>query len=177
MPEWVQERLRNPEMPLPEFMQGLVLTGEWAWKFQEPADKLACILHLPDLLGPNCVLCVEGTHVTEEVQAFFNTHSVEKPIPIAHDTIWPISQVWQIPLDVATLEEYVEIHQKLGEGLPETAWIAVGDHLKAYRDGVMLLHWHDAFSGNQIIVSQEIPEEVVQRFCSQLQLEYSKVPQ
>lgn len=177
IPDWVREHCENPELPLPEHMQGLELSGDWAWQLQGSADPLECILRLPGLLGPDAVLCIEAVGVAKEVQEFFAAHSVKDPVKIAHDTIWPQSSVWQIPLTSATVEQFAAIYRTRADGLPDTAYLEVGDHLKAYRENVLLLHWHDAFlDGTSILVSQSISEESVRTFCSGLQREYSKTP-
>ena len=89
-------------------------------------------------------------------------HAVPEPVHIALGTIWPKPRVFHVPATSATLGRLAEIMEHHAE--PELAV-----HFHAYKDGSVLLEWHDAFSQQMLVtgsLSDEAVAELVERFRS-----------
>jgi hypothetical protein len=173
-PDWLNARLRDPHAPLPKELEGIVLTGRSAWWIDAPGDFVACVRLLPELLGPGCTLCIEG-FFADDAEVFFAAHPAEHTEKVAHDTMWPIAQIRQIPLDGPTVAGFIALYRSRASGLPEDAYLEIGDHFKAHRDGRLLFHWHDAFDRSPLMVAEAIPEERVHAFCSKLGSRYERM--
>ena len=108
----------------------------------------------------------EGCAIAPEVKACFIAHQEEgKYLPRAQ-TIFPRSAKFRCRFSAeltAALSALAEAHAE-----PELL-----HHLALYRGSVELLFWHDAF-GNVLLVSREVPENVVSAFAKELGLSYSE---
>jgi hypothetical protein len=101
------------------------------------------------------------------VIAFCETHAAGKTTKVALGTIWPKPKVFH--LSIAP-----EVVQELAALTGQHATPEICDHLHAYKDGRVLLEWHDAFD-QKLLISREVSEEKVAEFCKRLGAKYERV--
>jgi hypothetical protein len=134
------------------------------WEITAPKDGAAFMRALPNLLPADAVLCIEGTAVAAEVRAVLLRHKVVPDVRLARDTILPRSTLFYFRMTAAAIADVAALFEK--HSAPE-----IGDHLKAFQAGIVLLWWHDAFYDYPLAVSAQLPEVQIKAFCRQLDCE------
>ena len=123
---------------------------------------------LPSLLPAGSTLYLEGTSPSaREVIAFCETHAAERISKIALGTIWPKPKIFHLSMVPEVAQELAALTEH--HAIPE-----ICDHLHAYKDGRVLLQWHDAFD-EKLLIAQDVAEEKVADFCRLLGAKYERV--
>ena len=104
---------------------------------------------LPD----GSVLYFESGSPSAEIESFMAEHAIPEQIHIALGTIWPKPRVFHVPATNATLSRLAGIMEH--HACPQLAV-----HFHVYRDGAVLLQWHDAF-GQEMLVGPSVSDDQV----------------
>ncbi|MCX7004334.1 MAG: hypothetical protein NTV22_13820 [bacterium] len=145
--------------------KGICLDGRTPqWKVSKAKDLPAFLRALAELAPADAILYLEGGTPPTELLAFFREHAVPEQSHIAMGTIWPRPLVVHLPATRANLVSFAALAERCAT--PEAAI-----HLHLYHQGRVLLQWYDAFY-DPFHISKEIPEERVQKLCSNLGLKY-----
>ena len=148
---------------LPAKADGIVMEGDDAWilsgeERQDAGRDLASFLtHALDLFPGGSVLYLEGTSVSEEVQAYLEENKVAAPCRISRATKWPKARVYHLPFTP-------ELVSGLRERLTGRPSRALCDHLHIHREGKLLCQGFDA-GWEPLFVSISVPESTIASFC------------
>lgn len=112
------------------------------------------------LLPQDAILYFEGGYYKGKSLAFFQRYAIEEQCHVAVGILWPRPEYFHVPATHEILLELSKLSGAIAE--PELAI-----HFHAYRQGTVLLQWHDAFS-DPMFISSTIPEEIVQAFAASL---------
>jgi hypothetical protein len=121
---------------------------------------------LPDLVSDEAFLVLEGGSHSAELSRFMGQHAVPAVAQVARGTVWPRASVFHVETKPSVLVELAELAEHCAG--PE-----ICDHLHVYKDGQVLLEWHDAFSV-PFFVSKRIPEERVREFCRKFEVTFKE---
>ncbi|HEV2668562.1 MAG TPA: hypothetical protein VG324_26840 [Blastocatellia bacterium] len=102
----------------------------------------------------------EGTgesHVAE----YLDRVSIPPQAQVAVGTIWPRPDCYHVPLIAATTEAFAQFLEQRPAGY-------VCTHCHVYRNGSVLLEWHDAFISDPMYLSREVSPEKVAEFAARL---------
>ena len=123
---------------------------------------------LPSLLPEHSILYLEDTaHSTRDVIAFLESHAASDTSKVALGTIWPRPKLFHVPITAEIMGELAGLSER--RVAPE-----VCIHVHAYRDGRVLLEWHDAFF-QELRISRDITEDKVAEFSRRLGAKYRRV--
>ena len=123
---------------------------------------------LPELVGRGATLYLESYEDREEWLPYFQKHRATPETVESVALAGSLQPTWveHIALTdrfIAETEKfYLEWHSPMA------------DHVHCYRDGKLLFWFHDAFTGGNMRISPEIPEEKVARFCKALAPHYER---
>jgi hypothetical protein len=148
-----------------EEQDGIRLTEAEPWLLRPTKDVARFLRALPSLVPENSIAYVEGTgeaHVAKCLQRV----SIQPQVRVAIGTIWPKPDSYHLPLTEGNVEA-------LAVFLEENPAGCFCDHFHVYRDGEVLLEWHDAFSDDPIYVSRSVGEHAIARFTEALGSSYS----
>jgi hypothetical protein len=118
--------------------------------------------HFPDAT----TFYAEGSSIAADVKSCYSAHREEGEYLPRTQTRFPRSEKFRCRFSAqlsGALATLAETHAE-----PELL-----DHLALYRGSAELLCWPDAF-GNVLLVSREVPENVVSAFAAELGLRYSE---
>ncbi len=142
-----------------EEMDGISLSlSEPFWELDGETDFPRLFTGLVALLPENSILYFEGGSPTEKLQDFLRNKSVPERARVAYGTIWPRPKTFHVPASAENL-------RKLAELMTSRAYPELAVHFHVYREGKVILEWHDAFT-QPMLVSSEFSAEAVQQFCS-----------
>jgi hypothetical protein len=144
---------------------GICLGSDARWEVTAPTELPSFLRALAQFVPDDAILYLEGGSPRDAVKAFLETHCVPEVTHLAMGTIWPRPQVFHLPATPGNLSDLARLAEQCC-----AAEIAV--HLHVYRDGRVLLEWHDAFSGDPLYISGSVSEDNVAAFCKALALEY-----
>lgn len=113
---------------------------------------------------PGCSLYFEGGSPDEIILDFLLRHKTDQPCQVAAGTLWPRPAVFHINATGANLTTLARL-------MTERAYPELAIHFHVYRDGKVLLEWHDAFS-QPMLLSDDLPEARVADFAKQLRMTY-----
>jgi hypothetical protein len=149
-----------------EEMEGIQLQDPF-WEVDgRRLDHAEFFRRLPHLVSDEAVLFLEGGSHSPELTRFLNEHSVPAVAILARGTVWPRASVFHVPTKPSVLVE-------LGDLAEHCASPEICDHLHVYKEGRVLLEWHDAFSV-PFFVSKRIPEDRVREFCRKLDVTFKE---
>jgi len=162
MRKWLRRLLSTLENPA-----GTASLRGQCWRVTgEALEHPAFFRNLPLLLPADAVLVLEGGRHPKELEGFLNEHQLTPALKLAAGTFWPRGRTYHVPATAAFLEE-------LADRTEHCAELEVCEHLHAYRDGVVLLQWYDAFS-DPAYVSKLVSQDRVERFCAVLGVAYAE---
>jgi hypothetical protein len=153
--------------PSADELSGISLPPGECWEVSATRDSAAFVRHLPDLLPERTVLYLEGGSASEGIQTFLEPRGAPQPSQVARGTVWPRPRIYHLPMtgqNVAGLAALFETH-----AAPE-----ICIHFHAYRGDELLLQWHDAFYDDPFLISLNISEDAVKRFCNTLGCTYGR---
>ena len=139
---------------------GIRLLDAEPWSVS-PTKDVECFLRaLPPLMPSGSVVYFEDT-AEPHVRQYLQSVSVPSQVRVAVGTIWPRPDGYHVPLTAETMEALAAFLEENPAGF-------VSAHCHVYRDGVVLLEWHDAFSNVPMYISRTIGADAVARFAQTL---------
>jgi hypothetical protein len=147
---------------------GIEMDTELRWVVSGIKEPVPFFQSLSLLLSPDAILYFEGCSVAPDVSAFYESHRAHSAVAVVRDTIFPVSGVFHVSFTSEVVTRLCE----LAASRPSKELF---DHVKAYRDKVLLLHFHDAFYPNldrSLLISERIAEASVAEFSSRLGASY-----
>jgi hypothetical protein len=105
-------------------------------------------------------LCFEGTSISSDVAELLASNAVPPTLQIPPGTIWPKPIVFHVLATEQFVRELAALAARHAE--PE-----ICDHFHVYKDGRILMLWHDAFD-LPLLIDESIAEASLQSFCDKL---------
>jgi hypothetical protein len=136
------------------------------WDVDGPKTFTEILTALDGWLPDNSILYFEGGSPDKEINQFMAAKAISEQTHIAFGTIWPRPRVYHVPANHDTLRLLTTIMERHAE--PELAI-----HFHVYRQGKMIIEWHDAFS-QPMLIKGEMPEEQIKEFTRRLGTEYRR---
>ena len=130
------------------------------WEVEGRTTFAVLLRALGDFLPDGSVLYFEDGSPDRKLLDFLNAHAIEEQTHVAVATLWPRPVYYHVPATPQNLAELAVLAESHAE--PELAV-----HFHAYRDGKVLLQWHDAF-GQPMLLDGGTPEEQVRPFAEAL---------
>lgn len=141
--------------------RGIRLEDTEPWRITPTQDVSRFIRALPLLVPEDSIAYFEDTgesHVAE----YLRRVSIHAPgAKIAVGAIWPRPDRYHVPLTVNTMEAPATFLDDRPAGL-------FCSHCHVYREGTVVLQWHEAFSDDPLYVSRAVDEAMVRRFAEAL---------
>jgi hypothetical protein len=151
----------------PEERKGIHLENWPRWKVQPVRDTTLFLQALSGLIPSDSVLYLEGGSAPPRVRTYLEERAAKDTCKVELGTIWPRPSQFHM---VATRDNLLG----LAELAEHCAAPEIAIHLHVYAGGKVLLEWYDAFDGNPIYISDEVPEHQVQAFCNELEVTYEQ---
>ena len=142
-------------------------TKEAHWAVEGPKTFEELFNALNGWIPEDALLYFEGGSPDAEIDSFMATHSVPESLHVAMGTIWPRPKIFHVPATRIVLTELSRIMKHHAE--PELAV-----HFHVYRNDLVLLEWHDAFS-QPMLLSGAIPEEKAKVFANNIGKTFKKI--
>ena len=130
------------------------------WEVEGKTTFAALLRALADFLPDGCILYFEGGSPDQKLLDFFNAHAIAEQAHVAVGILWPRPVYYHVPATRQNLAELSLFAESRAE--PELAV-----HFHVYRDGKVLLEWHDAFA-QPMLLDGGLPESQVQSFAEAL---------
>jgi hypothetical protein len=146
---------------------GIGLASVDRWVIPGLKEPVAFFRQLNLLLPEDCILYFEGCTIAPEVTKFYQSHRAANAVAVVRDTIFPIPETLHVSMTPEAIDGLIEL-------LNQHPYAACFDHVKAYRDQILLFTFHDAFDGSDLLVADWIPEESVRAFTSALGGTYTR---
>jgi len=116
-------------------------------------------------LGEGSILYFEDGVSSPDVEAFLKAYAVPEQLHIALGTLWPRPRVFHVPASGDVLTRLAKLMENHGD-------LELAIHFHVYRDGAVLLEWHDVFSSNQpVLLAATVPEADVRALAARFQAE------
>jgi hypothetical protein len=128
--------------------------------------KDPCIFldNLSRLLPQGSVLYFEGT-TEREVDIFLSGRPATGPVKVRMGTIWPRPLVYHMPFTHSNVQGLARLLRT--RHIPYLC-----THPHSYKNGRMLLWWHDAFEDRTMLISCDIAEDKVADFADSIGSKY-----
>jgi hypothetical protein len=139
---------------------GIRLADSAPWCVSPTRDVELFVRALPPLMPSGSIVYFEGT-AEPHVRRYLQSASVPAQARLAIGIIWPRPDCYHVPLTAETMEALALFLEQNPAGYFCT-------HCHVYRDGIVLLEWHDAFINDPMYVSQTISDDAVARFAQAL---------
>jgi hypothetical protein len=137
--------------------EGICLDDAKPWCVTPSSDVQRFVRALSVLAPEGAVAYFEGTG-DPRVAAFLGRFAVEPVVHMAVATVWPRPDFYHLPITSDLMEA-------LARFLDESEVGFLCTHAHVYRDGAVLLQWHDAFGTAPMHLSRMISEDVVRTFA------------
>jgi hypothetical protein len=145
---------------------GISLDEPNSWEVDPTKDHSKFVRALPTLLPADAIVYFEGT-TEPEVEGFLETNRVSDPQKVAIGTIWPVPKRFHVRCSPETMASLALL-------LDDRSVAYLCTHIHAYRNGKMLMEWHDAFETDPVRISRQINENTIASFADLLGESYSK---
>jgi hypothetical protein len=146
---------------IPKAERGGIRFGEpEPWRVSPTKDVELFVRTLPVLVPEGSLAYFEGTGESH-VAKYLSEVSVPAQMQVALGTIWPKPDYYHVPVSQESMEA-------LAAFLDDAPTGYVCTHCHVYRNGAILLQWHDAFMDDPMYVSRTISEHVVREFANGL---------
>lgn len=139
---------------------GIRLEEAEPWKVTPTRDVERFLRALPLLVPQGSIIYFEGTgepHVREHLGRI----SIPPQAQVALGTIWPRPDTYHVAVSQDSMEDLATFLDK------EPAGVFCA-HCHVYRDGAILVGWHDAFMDDPMYVSRTVSEDLVREFAARL---------
>lgn len=137
--------------------RGIDLDTPSHWVIDEVSYPTLFFKHFSKLLPAGSILYFEGTKIAPALAELYTAHRATNALPIVQETVVPIPQMYHC----AVSEELFKSLAEMAAGRPASDLF---NHLKAYREGVLLFAWNDAYKG-ELRISDHVTENALERFC------------
>lgn len=138
------------------------------WELDGETDFPRLLGELRCLLPDGSILYFEDGWPDKELLEFFDAHGVAEQSHVAVGTLWPRPSYYHVPATNQNLSTLATLAES--RAAPELAI-----HFHVYREGRILLEWHDVFS-QPMLLSDELPEHNVRMFAAALSMTLNKRP-
>ena len=128
-----------------------------------PVDLYEFLRQLPTLMPSDSVLCLEGVEASD-VEKYLHKRTATLENETDQGFLRMRPKVFYMPITEDNLQELAI----LAEGYAEPE---VCDHLRVYRNGKIILSWHDLPS-DPFYLASEIDEVALKKFCDGLGCTY-----
>ena len=139
---------------------GIRLDEREPWCVSSTRDVKRFLRALPLLAPEGAVAYFEDT-AESHVAEYLRQVAVTPQSQVAVGTIWPRPDTYHVPVTQESMDRLAAFL----EASPAGFFCA---HCHVYRNGVVLLEWHDAFSKHPMYVSRAIGEDAVREFASRI---------
>ena len=139
---------------------GMRLADAKPWCVSPTKNVERFVRALPALMPSGSIVYFEDT-AEPHVRRYLESVSVPSQVRVAIGTIWPRPDSYHVPLTAETMEALAAFLDKNPAGF-------FCAHCHVYRDGVVLLEWHDAFINDPMYISRTISADAVARFAQTL---------
>lgn len=136
---------------------GIDLDSTDRWVIEGLKDPVAFFRNLGVLIPMDSILYFEGCEIVPEVAEFYNRNRASNAVCVTRDTIFPVPDMFHVSMTAEVVAGLVDL-------LSRHAVAECFNHVKAYREDKLLLAFHDAFDGSDLLVSDRIPEESIRAF-------------
>ena len=136
---------------------GIQLTDADPWRVSPTRDVKRFLRALPALMPPGSVVYFEATGESH-VGRYLLGVSIPAQSKVGLGTIWPRPDCHHVPLTAEQMEALADFLEEHPAGL-------FCAHCHVYRDGVVLLQWHDAFYSDPMYISRTISDAAVAQFA------------
>ena len=144
-----------------EERNGIRLDEPDPWRVSPTKDVERFLRALPSLVPDGSIAYFEDT-AESHVAEYLRQVSIPGEAQLAVGTLWPKPDIYHVPVTVDSM-------QALATFLEEhPAGVLFCSHCHAYRNGLVLVQWHDAFIDDPIYISRTIGPEVVSAFAQTL---------
>ena len=143
-----------------EERDGIRLSDQEPWCVSPTKDVPRFLRALPLLMPSGSVAYFEDT-AEPHVARYLRSVSVPAQARMAMGTIWPRPDCYHVPLTAGTMESLAAFLEQNPAGFFCT-------HCHVYRDDVVLLQWHDAFTNVPMYISRTISADAVAMFAQAL---------
>lgn len=140
--------------------KGIRLDEREPWRLSPTRDVKRFLRALPLVAPEGAVAYFEDTaesHVAEYLRGV----GIAPLSEVAVGTIWPKPDCYHVPVTRDSMEGLAAFLEASPAGL-----FCV--HCHVYRDGLVLLEWHDAFINVPMYMSRAISEDVVREFANSI---------
>ena len=140
--------------------EGIRLDEREPWCVSPTRDVNRFLRALPLLAPEGAVAYFEDTaesHVAEYLRGV----AIGPLSQVAAGTIWPKPDYYHVPVTRDSMEDLAAFLEASPAGL-----FCV--HCHVYRDGLVLLEWHDAFIDVPMYMSRAVSEDVVREFANRI---------
>ncbi len=136
------------------------------WELEGKTDFPSLLRALSRFLPDGCVLYFEGGSPRGKLLEFIESHRIEEQTHVAIGTLWPRPRRCHIPATNRNIRELASLAEHVAE--PELAI-----HFHVYRNGEILLEWHDAFT-QPMLLSGSLKEEKIGTLAKDLKMKITK---
>lgn len=140
--------------------RGIDLDTPFHWVIDRVDYPMLFFKHLSRLVPAGSILYFEGTKIVPAAAELYTAHRATNALPVAQETVIPLPQMYHC----VTSDELLKNLGEMAAGRPASDLF---NHLKAYREGVLLFAWINAYEG-ELRISEHVTENAVERFCQAL---------
>jgi hypothetical protein len=141
--------------------RGIRLDEAEPWRVSPTKDVERFVRALPLLVPEGSIAYFEGTGESHVANYLAHVSLPAAQIQVAIGTIWPRPDYYHVPVSQESMEALAAFLDKEPAGYFCT-------HCHVYRDGAILVEWHDAFMDDPMYVSRAISEDFVREFANRL---------
>ncbi len=139
---------------------GIDLDSPQRWVVEGLQEPIAFFQHLDQLIPGDSILYFEVAEPATEVAEFYEANRARRgAVCVVRDMVFPVPEIFHVQMQQGVIEGLVNL---LARRSRESCFA----HVKAYHEGQLLIAFHDAFDGSSMLVSDRIPGERVQAFCT-----------
>lgn len=139
---------------------GIRLTDTEPWCVSPTKDVERFVRALPSLVPAESIVYFEDT-AEPHVKRYLERVAVPSQTRLAIGTIWPRPDCYHVPLTPETMEALATFLEQAPAGY-------FCAHCHVYRNDVVLLEWHDAFTKVPMYVSRTLDRHTVAMFATAL---------
>ena len=143
-----------------EERRGIRLEEAEPWTVSPTKDVERFLRALPLLVPEGSIVYFEGTG-EPHVREYLGRISIPAQAQVELGTIWPRPDTYHVAVSQDSMDALATFLEKEPAGF-------FCAHCHVYRDGAILVAWHDAFFDDPMYVSRAISEDRVREFADRL---------
>ncbi len=138
-----------------------------SWKISPPKNISQFLRIIGQLIPENSILYIEGGGLPpKEIRSYLEDKNIKDRIKIVGGTLVPRPHIYRIPATITNLNELASLFEMYPFPFGSI-------HLHIYKNNKILMMSYDAFL-DSFLISSEIPEKKIKKFCDELNLSYDK---